>query len=321
MDLKQIRTFVAVYEEGGFSKAAVRERATQPGMSVQIADLEARMKVTLFERHVRGVTPTLAGRRFYDRCLKILDAVREAEEDLETLSGTVSGTVRVGLPTSLFRGCFARLLVSFTERYPAVDFQAIEGYSNTLAALLTSNEVDVAIVAHVPEESHLTLEPFYSSPLALVSGPSLGLTPFAPLRLKDLPPLKLVLPSRRNKLRRTIDDLLKMNEVPVVQTACVEGLSGMLDFMSLSKWATLLPAVAVLADVREGDLVINPIVEPETRVEFLLARRSSTTLSRPAREFVSLVRNELAQFDREYEAMCGKPFVQRRARARRAPTT
>ena len=65
VDLKEIRCFVAAYEEGSFTKAAEREHCTQPGLSVSIQRLESMVSHKLFDRHAGGVTPTVAGRHLY----------------------------------------------------------------------------------------------------------------------------------------------------------------------------------------------------------------------------------------------------------------
>jgi DNA-binding transcriptional LysR family regulator len=61
ISLLQIRYFVAVFEEGGFSQAAGRENCAQPGLSVHIRNLEDSLGESMFERSVNGVTPTPAG--------------------------------------------------------------------------------------------------------------------------------------------------------------------------------------------------------------------------------------------------------------------
>src|SRR5579864_9700026 len=80
MDLKQIRCFVAAYEEGSFSKAALREHCTQPGLSVYIQRLETMLAHRLFDRKARGVTPTIAGRHFYACCADVLKSVSIAKQ-------------------------------------------------------------------------------------------------------------------------------------------------------------------------------------------------------------------------------------------------
>ena len=61
ISLRQLKSFVAVYETGSFTAAAEREGATQSGMSQHIKQLETELSVTLLERDGREVTPTPAG--------------------------------------------------------------------------------------------------------------------------------------------------------------------------------------------------------------------------------------------------------------------
>ena len=96
MDLRQIRYFVAACEEGSLSGAAARLHCTPSGVSQQMSALEARLGTGLLERTRRGVNPTAAGWRFYNRCLAVLTSVSEAEMELEDFSAGLSGSVSAG---------------------------------------------------------------------------------------------------------------------------------------------------------------------------------------------------------------------------------
>lgn len=67
LNLRHLMTFVGVYEERSFSKAAKRMNATQSGLSMQTQLLEERIGMLLFERSARGVVPTFAGQRLYEQ--------------------------------------------------------------------------------------------------------------------------------------------------------------------------------------------------------------------------------------------------------------
>src|SRR5262249_57136417 len=67
--LRQVRAVIAVCEEGSFTRAAVRENATQSGISQHVAAVERALGVKLFERSATGVKPTPAGLRYYKRCV------------------------------------------------------------------------------------------------------------------------------------------------------------------------------------------------------------------------------------------------------------
>ena len=103
MDFRQLEQFIAVYEEGSFSRAARRANCTQPGLSVQVRNLENELGVMLFTRNRRGVEPTVAGKRLYARGLSILNAVADTEMSVRKLSGNVTGAITAGTVPSVSR--------------------------------------------------------------------------------------------------------------------------------------------------------------------------------------------------------------------------
>ncbi|MBN8920029.1 MAG: LysR family transcriptional regulator, partial [Rhizobiales bacterium] len=132
MDLRQIRYFVAVYEEGSFSRAARRENCTQPGLSVQIRQLEEALDQRLFERNARGVTPTIAGKQFYASCTEIMGAVKSARQRMLDLAGRVAGRINIGVPPSFSKLALPAMLTRYAREYPHVEVRLAEAYSGTL---------------------------------------------------------------------------------------------------------------------------------------------------------------------------------------------
>ena len=118
MDLRQIRYFVAACEEGSLSGAAARLHCTPSGVSQQMSALEARLGTGLLERTRRGVNPTAAGWRFYNRCLAVLTSVSEAEMELEDFSAGLSGSVSAGFAPGLAMAVLPAALARRTLRTP-----------------------------------------------------------------------------------------------------------------------------------------------------------------------------------------------------------
>ena len=79
MDIRQLLYFTTIAEEGSISAAAKKLHLSQPPLSYQIKQLEAELKVKLFERTRAGVTLTEAGKLLYDRTENILGYVRSTE--------------------------------------------------------------------------------------------------------------------------------------------------------------------------------------------------------------------------------------------------
>src|SRR5688500_1169963 len=121
MHLKQLKSFLVVYEEGSFGRAATRCHTTQPGLSAQIASLEAELNVKLFHRHPRGISPTASGQYLYARGRQLLEGASAVVREIQALSGMVMGTVTAGMSPALARAVLAPVLASYVEKYPGVE--------------------------------------------------------------------------------------------------------------------------------------------------------------------------------------------------------
>jgi DNA-binding transcriptional LysR family regulator len=77
VDIKDLRTFVAVYEEGGFARAGVLLKTVQSNVSARIRRLEVSLGVQLFERHRRGVVVTDKGEKLYRHAKRVIALLEE----------------------------------------------------------------------------------------------------------------------------------------------------------------------------------------------------------------------------------------------------
>ena len=96
MEIHQLRYFVAVAEEGSFSRAAAREHVAQPSLSQQIRKLEAEMDQRLFDRLPRSIVLTEAGKCLLEYARKVLAEIADARRCLDDLQRGVSGRLVVG---------------------------------------------------------------------------------------------------------------------------------------------------------------------------------------------------------------------------------
>ena len=120
MDLRQLRYFVALYEEHSITRAAQRLKVVQPAVSNQIRQLEASFGVALFQRTPRGVYPTSVARSLYADCVRILAQADAVEQSLRKASGTITGAITLGIAPSMAQGLLPELLVEFCASYPSV---------------------------------------------------------------------------------------------------------------------------------------------------------------------------------------------------------
>lgn len=310
MDLKQIRAFVAVYEGGSINSAADRMNVAQPGLSLQIRNLENSVGVTLFERHARGVRPTAAGDRFYEDCQRILGDVENAAQNMREFATGVSGALDVGLIPTVTKGVLAEVLPAFAEALPNVDVRVVEAFSGTLTDWVMSGELDFALVTEPPRHDGLEMRVLSTEPLAMISGPGAALKHLEPLRLKNLPPVKLVMPSSQHSLRAMLERYIKMGNLKIERVIEIDGLFGSLEFIRNSDFSAIFPVTTIVRDLDQGDFIVSPLAGLQTTFEFFLVHQTQRPLSPAARELVSRLERALRHTSNAWSAVvAGAPHV------------
>jgi DNA-binding transcriptional LysR family regulator len=147
MDLRRLRYFIAVAEEGHITRAAERLKMQQPPLSRQIALMERELKVQLFRRLSRGVELTNAGAALFREAGAILAHVDRALDTTRRTARGEQGTLCVGVaPTAPFNAVVPSAIRAFREAFPAVSLILTEGLSNEIVAQFNSDQMDVAFV-------------------------------------------------------------------------------------------------------------------------------------------------------------------------------
>src|ERR1700733_11058243 len=123
--LVAMETFVRVIEAGSFSGAAKRLRVGQPAVSKTIAQLEDRIGVRLLLRSTHGLTPTEAGRNFYERAKRSIEEAEQAEAAARGDAASLKGRLRVSAPVTFARLHVVPHLPVFLTEHPALDIDAI----------------------------------------------------------------------------------------------------------------------------------------------------------------------------------------------------
>jgi DNA-binding transcriptional LysR family regulator len=116
--LARMATYVRVVESGTLSAAAKQLRISSAAVSRQISGLEAELKVTLLTRTTRRMVITAAGRRYYERCLRILREVDEAQSLGK--QGELDGLLRINAPVTFGLACVAPHLRGLMTRHPGL---------------------------------------------------------------------------------------------------------------------------------------------------------------------------------------------------------
>ena len=311
--LRQIRAVIAVCEEGSFTRAAERENATQSGISQHVAAVERALGVKLFERSSAGVIPTPAGLRYYRRCVEAVGMLATADEEARALGGLVTGDLRVGLMPTFTRAVLAPTLEYFVPRYPDVRLHIFEGYSGVLTEMVRADDLDFAVVPAFEGQVGLKSRLLVRDREMLISGRRRALEPLAPVRLREIAPLKIVVPGPDNIRRRNLETYFQTHGIEVAAMLEMDAMMGTLEFVAGSDWTTVLPSVISVNDIARGDLIVNPIVDPPLHIECIVIQPARRTLTTQARLFLERFEAEVAHIHQVWEEALDPRKAKRRA--------
>ena len=291
--LRKLRSFIAVSEEGSFTKAAARENATQSGVSQHISALERDLDVTLFDRSSDGVTPTAAGARYYSKAIEALRLLDVAAADARSTAAAISGPVRAGLMPAFTRSALAPALESFAATYPDVQPQIIEGYSGTLTDMVRAQDLDFALVPAFQGDVGLKITHLARDRECLVSQAGSPFPNGKDCRLRDLGPLNVIVPSPANTRRAKLDEYFRTHGATINRLIEMDAMLGTLGLIERSDWVAILPGVIAAKDRDRNIRNVAPIADPPLYLDFVVIEPARQPLSPQAEKFLDQLKREI----------------------------
>lgn len=187
MDLRQLRYFIAVAEEGSFSRAARRLHVSQPPLSTQVKALEEELEVPLFVRSNRGVALTPAGTAFFQEARGVLARLEQARRNARQAAREDVGTLVVGFVSIAAYGILPPALKGFRAAFPRVEVQLQELTTDAQVRELRAARLDLGIGLAPVDEPDLEFERLQREELILAApSGSAAARGSGPVNLRDL---------------------------------------------------------------------------------------------------------------------------------------
>ena len=280
MELRHLRYFVAVAEEGSFIRAANRLRVAQPALSKQIRDLEREVGVKLFERLPRGARVTRGGEQFLNNARNALESAARA---IATARGADAGT---GLKFAhgdlyVYTAVVLKVLAAFRQASPETAVRVLRVNDVNQRAALREQRIDVAatFVASwpVPGLEALQLADCAVTGVLLPATHPLAAQPR--IRLQDLADLMWLHPSQRSRpeLYRVLRTALESRGlVPVRHRSRRGDIAANVAIAAGDAWALANHAVATVYADMDGAIVHRPFVDAPIPLWFALVWRNDS---------------------------------------------
>jgi DNA-binding transcriptional LysR family regulator len=168
VNLDAIAVFVKVVQAGSFTHAAKLLNMPNSTVSAKVAALEKELGITLLQRTTRSLHLTEAGEVYFRRCLRALEELQAAENELAADRGAPKGVLRLTAPVELGRSVLPPVLDVLMKRHPAIEIDLV--ITNRLADLVAEN-IDVAVRAGPLKNSGLIARRFALGQFGLWASP------------------------------------------------------------------------------------------------------------------------------------------------------
>lgn len=289
MEFKQLRTFIEVIRQGGFTAAAKNLYVSQSAVSKQVAQLEESLGVILLDRQGSQIRLTAAGKVVQQRAEEMLLLHRSLVRELDDLSQLARGELRLGLPMLGSDTLFAKLFAEYRKRYPNVTIHLLEGGSRAIEQAVMSGEVELG-GGLTPDDPVFAWQPFCDEPLDALLPASHPLAHLKEIELSQLADTPFLLYQRSFMLN---DRLLQACQ-QVGFTPKEGGRSGQADFLAAlaaaGQGVVLLPQVVARALVRPGVVHMTLKAPAMLRWDIAFIWREGAYLSSAAQAWLALLR-------------------------------
>lgn len=277
MDIKQLRYFVTVVEEGNISAAAKKLHICQPPLSHQMKMIEQELGVRLMERGSRKITLNESGKLLYKRAKNIISLMEAALKEIEDLKNGYTGSISIGLASSCNLSLIQEFIVSYHEEYPQVNFKFVEGSTKDILEALNNGEVELAIVRTPFNHDGLYNTSILKEPMVAVYNHKFDLGDKDSLSIDELKEVPLIVYRR---FEETINNsFYKQNIEPYIfclnddaKTALTCAKNGL--------GVAILPYSSVDDSINEEGLTIKEITDEDLKTEIKVVYSKKHFLSR-----------------------------------------
>jgi LysR family hydrogen peroxide-inducible transcriptional activator len=294
MEVHQLRYAVAIARTGNFSRAAVECRVSQPSLSQQVRKLEEELGERLFDRNQKQTRLTATGERFIARAARILEELSDAEREARETQEIARGTVAIGVLPTVAPYLLPRAIANFSGRYPGVHVAVHEDTTATLAALVESYELDLAIASLPLQDPALEVVPLLTEELLLAIPPGHPLARKRAIGLPDLADSAFVLMKEGHCLGdQTLRFCHQCGIEPRIAARSAQ-METIRKLVYVGLGISLVPSMVAL-DPAPDHPIYRSLRDPRPQRTLAVFWRRRRPLSRAAAAFVEILRDGISQ--------------------------
>lgn len=288
--LRQLRVFVAVAQQGSFSRAGQLIGLSQSAVSHSIKELEAEMGIRLLDRTTREVLLTEAGEQLASRLERLLEELNNTLLDVRSYGQQRSGTVRVAASQTVSAHLMPQCLAAGQQHYPEIKVMLRDRPQQWVLQSVRNAEVDFGIVIGPLQDDDLECEAILEEPFLLLCRRDDPLAGEAAVSWQMLNQRTLVLQDYASGSRVLIDRALREQQVQAEIAQEIGHPVTLYPMVEAGIGISILPALAL--PLPEGRPLLVRRLLPEINRSVMLVRRKNRSLTPAGEAIWQLVRQQ-----------------------------
>jgi LysR family transcriptional regulator, hydrogen peroxide-inducible genes activator len=274
--LRQLRYFDALARHLNFGRAAAESAVTQPALSMQIADLEAKLGAALVDRTRRRTTLTETGERVARRVQRVLGEIRDLAEEAQSHHQRTIGLLKFGVIPSVAPYVMPRLLPYLRYAHPELRLHLRETLTRSLVSELLDGSLDLVLLALPIEEIGIETLALFEDPF-LLAVPKDHPAEKTPAKVEEIIAREnLLLLEEGHCLREQALSYCGLRQNQTLNTLGVSSISTIVQMVGNGYGVTLLPELAAAVELQHSNVTLVQFAPPAPHRVIGLAWRENS---------------------------------------------
>lgn len=291
IDIKQLKYFATIVEEGQITRAAKKLHMAQPPLSHQLKQLEETLGVILLERNGKKLELTESGKIFYKKTKQLLHQLNDMILEVQEINDGTKGTLSIGCVKSCF-SYLPKTMRKLLEKFPNVKFHLREGDTFLISEFLKSREIEVGII-------RLPIDTDEYQTIKLPSDPYVAVIPqhwnykHHSIQMKDIKEMPLLLLHRisgKGQYEMVVNECARHGFEPKILCECPD-VTILLSLVAEGVGATIVPKSAV-SNFQIPNIQMLEIEDSSITAEASIIFEKNRYLSKSAANFIKILKTE-----------------------------
>ena len=290
MQIESLKMFCDLAETESFTKAAQINDVTQSAVSQQISSLERAFKSLLIERSKKKFRLTREGQVLYDYSKQIIQTYESLHNKLAELKDIISGTIRVATIYSIGLHDLPAYVKRFMKSYPTVNIHVEYRRANQVYEDVSSNVVDLGLVAYPVKDPKIEIIALRKDPLVLICHPQHPFAKLKTVRLKSLTDQKIIGFEPDIPTRKALDKILKEYGVEAKHVMEFDNIETVKRAVEIDAGISIVPQGTIAQEISKQTLVAVPIADGDFYRPLAAIYKKNKVLSPAMKQFLTILK-------------------------------